>query len=64
MHYNAGNSHLLVNGKEILNFKFKVDNENLKFSMDLVLQSLDKYLEMEMCMTFQLITILLINLIY
>ena len=29
LHYNAGNSYLFVNGKEI--FKFKADNENANF---------------------------------
>ena len=50
LHYNADNSYLFVNGKEI--FKFKADNNNVNFLiqvamevylMDLVLMSLEKY---------------------
>ena len=66
LHYNADNSYLLANGKEI--FKFKGDNKNVNFptqfcfrsiSNGFVLLSLKKY-----CMIFQSITVLLINLTY
>ena len=36
-HNNADNSYLFVNGKEI--FKFKADNENVKFSIQCCLGS-------------------------
>ena len=68
MHYNAGNSYLFFNGKEI--FNFKTCNKKVNFPtqfvlevylMDLVLMSLEKYLQMEMRMIFQSITILLVT---
>ena len=42
MHYNADNSYLFVNGKEI--FKFKADNKNVNFQtqFSLVLLNLEK----------------------
>ena len=75
MHYNANNSYLRVNEKEI--FKFKADNENVIFPISFVLEiylmylmdlepmSLEKYLliSLKMCMIFCSITILLINLV-
>ena len=48
LYYNAENSFLFVNGKEI--FKFKANNKNVinfvleVYLMDLVLPSLEKYL--------------------
>ena len=50
LHYNANNSYLFVNGKEI--FKFKADNKNINFPtqfhlgilMDLALLSLEEFL--------------------
>ena len=71
MHYNADNSYLFVNGKEI--FRFEADNKNINFSTqflldvyltDIVLLSLEKYLQKETCMVFDSITILLTNLAY
>ena len=38
LHYNANNSYLFVNGKEI--FKFKADNENVNFPTQFCLRSL------------------------
>ena len=71
LHYNANNIYLLVDGKRI--FKFKADNKNVSFPIkfcfrsisliDLVLLSLEKYLQMGICMIFHSITILLVNLI-
>ena len=37
-HFNANNSHLFVNGKEI--FKFKVDNKNFNFPAKFFLGSI------------------------
>ena len=71
LHYNADNSYLFVNGKEI--FRFEADNKNINFSTqflldvyltDIVLLSLEKYLQKETCMIFDSITILLANLAY
>ena len=36
LHYNAGNSHLLVDGKEI--FKFKADYKNVNFPTKFVFE--------------------------
>ena len=38
LHYNADNSHLLFNGKEI--FKFKADNKNVNFPTQFLLGSI------------------------
>ena len=38
LHYNAGNSYLFANEKEI--FKFKADNKNVKFSTQFCLGSI------------------------
>ena len=38
LHYNANNSYLFVNGKEI--FKFKADNENVDFPTQFCLGSI------------------------
>ena len=70
LHYNGG-SYLFVNEEKI--YKFKADNEMSTFLLNfveeeylknLVLLNLEKYLLKEMCMFFQSITMLLINLIY
>ena len=50
MHYNTDNSEFFANGKEVC--KFQANNKNVNF------------LAHFMCMNFQLITILLINLTY
>ena len=58
VHYNLDNSYLFVNEKET--FKFEADNKIVNF---LTQFSLAVFLmDLEMYMTFQLITILLINL--
>ena len=71
LHYNVANSYLFVNGKEI--FKFKADNKNVNFLIQLCLGSISNIFItiesrevslMEMCMIFQWIIILLINLTY
>ena len=70
LHYNGG-SYLFVNEEKI--YKFKADNEMSTFLLNfveeeylknLVLLNLEKYLLKEMCMFFQSITMLLINLTY
>ena len=38
LHYNADNSHVFVNGKEI--FKFKADNKNVNFPTQFCLRSI------------------------
>ena len=38
LHYNADNSYLFVNGKEI--FKFKADNKNVNFPTQFCLESI------------------------
>ena len=50
LHYNTDNSEFFANGKEVC--KFQANNKNVNF------------LAHFMCMNFQLITILLINLTY
>ena len=71
LHYNADNSYLFVNEKEI--FKFKADNKNVDFPSQFCLGSISNGISasqsrevsvMELCVIFQLITILLINLTY
>ena len=68
LHYNRGNTYLFVNGKEI--FKFKASNKNDNFPTRFCLGSISNAFsaidssEMEMCMIFQSITILLINTTY
>ena len=72
LHYNGANSYLFVNGKKI--YKFKANNRDANFSIQLcpgsmsnefnILMILKKYLLKEMCMVFQSITMLLINLKY
>ena len=71
LHYNADNSYLFVNGKEII--KFKADNKNVNFLIRFCLGSISdgfsvtesrKYLWMETCMIFQSTIILFINLTY
>ena len=59
---NAHNSYVLFIEKKMLIFKLNFYWE--VFLMDLVLLSLEKCPEMEMCMIFELITILLISLTY
>ena len=61
----------LLMEKKSLNLKltikmltFQLNFVSEVYLIDLVLLSLDKYLYMEMCMIFQLTTILLINLTY
>ena len=72
LHYNHDDSYLFVNGKEIC----KADNKNVNFPtqfylgsttvsyIHLVLLILKKFLLKEMCIMFQLITMLLINLTF
>ena len=68
LHYNTDNSYLFVNGKEI--FKFKPDNKNVNFFTQFCLGiicngfSVTESREVAMCMIFQSITILSINLTY
>ena len=71
LHYNADNSYLFINGKEI--FKFKADNENTNFLTQFCLGNISNGSSntesrevslMKMGMNFQSITIVLINLIY
>ena len=72
---NANNSYLFINRNEI--FKFKADNKNVKFPTQFCLGSISSgfsaiesrevvcmEMEMEMCIIFQSITTLLINLTY
>ena len=69
--YDADNSILFINVKRII--KFKAEKKNVYFQLNLfsevnvislVLLSLEKYLEMEMCMICQSTAILLLNLKY
>ena len=69
LHYNADNSYFFVNWKEI--FKFKAENKNVIFATQFGLGSISNGSSvtecrevslMEMCLIFQWITILLINL--
>ena len=67
LHYNDDNSYLFVNGKEI--YKFKIDNENVNFPTKSCLGSISNGFNAtesreEMCIIFQSITILLMNLTY
>ena len=63
LHYND-NSYLFVNGKEIKLLTFQLNFVLEVYLMDLVLLSLEKYLETNMSMIFQSIKILLINMTY
>ena len=47
LHYNAGNSHLLVDGKEI--FKFKADYKNVNFPTKFCLWSISNGLSATEC---------------
>ena len=63
LHYNAGNSYLFFNGKEI--FKFKAHNKNANFPTQFCLRSISNgFSAAEMCMIFHSITSQLINLAY
>ena len=71
LHYNHGNSYLFVIGKKIS--KFKADNKNVNFPTKVCLGSISngfsatdsrEVSKVEMCIVFQSITILLINLTY
>ena len=70
LHYNADNSYLFVNGKEI--FKFKADDKNVNFPTRFYLGSIsDGFSNIESKVSlngnvydFQSIKILLINLTY
>ena len=71
LHHNADNSHLLVNGKEI--FEFKADNENVNFPTEFCIRSISNGFSPTESReetlngnvyNFQSITILLINLTY
>ena len=65
-HYNGDDSYLFVNGKEI--HKFKVDIKNVNFLTQLCLGSISIGFcateSREVCMIFQSITIILINMTY
>ena len=69
LHYNADNNYLFLMEKKSLNLiltikmlTFQLNFVLEVFLMDLVQLSLEKYLQMEICMIFQSITILLKNL--
>ena len=63
MHYNANNSYLFVNRKEI--FKFKANNKNVNFPTQFCLRSIfNGFSATESKKVIQSITILLINLTY
>ena len=71
LHYNADNSYLFVNGKQILNLRLviKIITFHLDFVLEVYLINLTmlfqkKYLFREMCMVFQFIMMLLINLTF
>ena len=71
LHYNADNFYLFVNGKEIVNLKLTIKmltfHHNFVsevYLMDLVILSLQKYLQMEMRIIFQSTRILLVNLMH
>ena len=71
LHYNSGNSYLFVKGKKFISLKqiTKISTLQMNFVLEAYLINLTisrqkKYLEKKMCMIFQSIKMLLINLTY
>ena len=60
LHYNADNSYLFVNGKEIYNFN--ASNLNITFHLNFIFEAC--LMNFCICMIFQMIMVLLINLTF